>query len=372
MRTCRCSRNCRNSTSDARACFRWRRRCEHRFRRSAHHKEESGGRMRTVDNSEQRVTATDIDDEPRRRIPRSGGRFRRQISRAGVVTALVTTAIGITLVVRADSGPPAHVNEAQAHPGEPTVQTLDCGAVPSEAGAVNASTMSDASSEISVPDDGTGSTDTTADSGIAPPAVDPPDPGAGQATATESTTATTTDTSTPASTAASAGASFSATASLSIQILPGVPDPGAVVSPTISTAPTTSVETSTVTVTADPRTETTTLPATTVPTATLPSTRVPIATLSTTTTTAPAGTTTTAARGTTTKSTTASASTSIAASSTTSTSPEVATTPGTTTSTRPATTTTSATKPPMPTKSARPTTPSIAHPPTTSPKPAVG
>src|SRR5690348_13056848 len=107
--------------------------------------------MRTVDNSENPA------GEPRTLIPRWFGRqsaeppadrFRRRLSRAGVVAALVTTAIGITLVVRADSGPPVGVNDSRAYSGHPAVQSLDGGASRSDIAAANTSTAFDASSEL--------------------------------------------------------------------------------------------------------------------------------------------------------------------------------------------------------------------------------
>lgn len=183
--------------------------------------------MGTVDGSENLVTEADIDGESRHGILWWGDRYQHQISRAGVIIALMTTAIGITLVVRADSSPPVGKNDAQAYSGRPTVQTVDCGAVSSDSGVVTRSATSDAPGEISVPGDGADSTDAAADPG-AVPAVDATDPGTGPAPTTESTsaapestTATTTD-APPTSTAASAGASFSATASLSIQIMPSM------------------------------------------------------------------------------------------------------------------------------------------------------
>ncbi|AHH16632.1 hypothetical protein NONO_c18320 [Nocardia nova SH22a] len=138
---------------------------------------ESSSWMQPVDNNADHAAVPDgIAEIPPARTLRQtagspAGRWRRQLTRTGVVTAMVTTAIGLTLVARTDSIP-AHANNAEVSGGEPAVRIFAGGS----ARIAPADPMPGSISSVG----------TTIDTGGAQPATDP-------VTTTESTTVTTTE-----------------------------------------------------------------------------------------------------------------------------------------------------------------------------------
>ncbi|MEV6362427.1 hypothetical protein [Nocardia asteroides] len=335
--------------------------------------------MHTVDNSED--PATNPDKETRPRIPRrsdppaatsTADRVGRVLSRAGVAAALVTTAIGVAIMVRADSVPPVRANSTETLSGDPSVQSCDCGDAYGRPVATNASPPADPLVEAPTPAEVAGDqmpTDPrpapavveTTDAGpVAPAAETPteiePTPPPADSTSATSLPETTvrTDASTPNSIEISVSASFSATVSFPVQD-PSVRMPSRVGPTSPSTVTVTLPPTATVT--ADPGTPTVTVN---------PSTAMPTADPSTVTADPSTVPVTSSARPTTPTRT----ATAIPASPTTaSTPPRMSTSsvPPPSTSTRPAapTTPTTATSAPTTTKPVRPT-PSIAQPPAAS------
>ncbi|MFI5500905.1 hypothetical protein ACIA5E_17745 [Nocardia asteroides] len=331
--------------------------------------------MHTVDNSE------DPAKETRPRIPRrsdpptatsTADRVGQMLSRAGVAAALVTTAIGVAIMVRADSVPPVRANSTETLSGEPSVQSCDCGDAFGRPVATNASLPADPLVEAPAPAEVAGDqmpTDPrpapavveTTDAGPVAPAEETPTdieptPPPADSTSTTSLPETTvpTDASAPNSIEISVSASFSATVSFPVQ------DPSARMPSRVGpTSPATVTVTlpPTATVTADPGTPTATVnPSTATPTADPSTVTADPSTVPGTSSarpTTPTRTATVIPASPTTASTPPKKSTSAAPPPSTSSRPTTPTTPTTTTNAS------TATKPAHP-------TPSIAHPPATS------
>ena len=234
--------------------------------------------MHSVDNNAEQPAGPDhAPDSPAHIVPRtaehSGGRWQRQVTRAGAVAALISTAIGVTLTVQADSDSPAGASTA-AVAGEPTVRIFDGNAPRGGGAAFGPAPEAPNAEPVSV---GLSRAGATADPGAGRPIADSADTATVTTTApvtvttTESVPVTTTQSqpvtptvpAQPGSPDASMGASFSATASLSVEL--GVPYFGIFIGPPGATVPPARADTPTVTVTPDP---TTTTSATAAPAAT--------------------------------------------------------------------------------------------------------